>query len=70
MSFLKQLEDPDVKSLQLKRSISISTMASIEPQREHTVNGLLPTWRAKPKKQRSEYQHEIFLLDHESGSDS
>ena len=70
LPLLKQLEDTDAKSLQVKRSISISTVTSIERQSDHTGDGLLSTCTTKPKKRRSENEHAIVLLDHESGSDS
>jgi hypothetical protein len=70
LPLLKQLEHTDTKSLQMKRSISISTVMTTERQSDHTGNGLLSTCTTKPKKQRSENEHEIFLLDHESRNDS
>ena len=68
LPLLKQLEDIDAKMLQVEGLISISTKTSIERQSGHTIDGLLSTCTTKPKKQWSENEREIILLDHENGS--
>ena len=67
LSLLKQLEDADAETVQLKRSISISTATNIGGQTNDA--GVEQSFTIQSKKLRNGYEQEVSVLDQESSSE-